>query len=276
VIANGLINGGGPAFVSRLAGGTAASPAEIAAAFAVARQSFRLPALYLIVDELDARVKSAVQTALYLDLQLLVRRSTQWFLRNADLTGSLADTAARYRAGIDEVTGLIDKVLPESGVVSLAEQQSRLSAQGVPEEAARRLAGLSFLVRATDVVQTASRSGAGLEAAARALYGSAIGLGVDLIVGQADRMTAEDFYERLAINRMIDQVFLSHRAITSQILAAAKSSGNPWVEWCKGCGARVEQAQKRIHSLLAEKNFGLAKLAVVQGALADLAAAAKA
>ena len=74
---------------------------------------------------------------------------------------------------------------------------------------------------------------------------------------------------------MIDQVFLSHRAITAQIIAASPS-GNPWTEWCASCGARVEHAQKRIHGLLADKNFGLSKLAVAQGALADLATAGKA
>ena len=63
VVANGLINRGGPAFVSRLHGETAASSAEIAAAFAVARHSFRLPELHLLVDALDARGKSATQTA---------------------------------------------------------------------------------------------------------------------------------------------------------------------------------------------------------------------
>jgi glutamate dehydrogenase len=228
-----------------------------------------------LVDGLDAKVISAVQTALYLDLQLLVRRAAQWFLRNADLTGSLAETAERYRTGIDAVAGLIDRVLPDAGHASIGERRLRIERQGVPGEAAARLAGLSFLARAADVVQAAARSGASLESAARALYGSAIGLGIDRLIAQADRMTAEDFYERLAINRVIDQVFLSHRTITAQIIAASKSPGNPWTQWCESRGARVEQAQKRIHGLLADKNFGLAKLAVAQGALADLAIAAR-
>ncbi|MDP9137561.1 MAG: NAD-glutamate dehydrogenase, partial [Pseudomonadota bacterium] len=276
VVANGMINRGGPAFVTRLHDETAASSAEIAAAFAVARHSFRLPELHLFVDGLDAQVTSATQTALYLDLRLLVRRATQWFLRHADLTGSLAETAGRYRTGIDAVAALLDRVLPEAGRVSLGERRSQMEAQGVPAESASRLAGVGFLARAADVVQAADQAGSSLEAAGRALYGSAIGLGVDRLVGQADGMPAEDFYERLAINRMIDQVFLSHRTITVQIIAAARSSDNPWTQWCTASGAQVEQAQKRIHGLLADKNFGLSKLAVAQGALADLATAGKA
>ncbi len=142
VVANGLINRGGPAFVSRLQGETAASPAEIAAAFAVARFSFRLSELHLLADRLDARVPSETQTQLYLDLHLLVRRATQWFLRNADLTGSLAETAERYRSGIDAVAGLIDKALPEAAKALLGQRQSILVEQGVPAETAQRLAGL--------------------------------------------------------------------------------------------------------------------------------------
>jgi glutamate dehydrogenase len=276
VIANGLINRGGPAFVSRLRGETAASAAEIAAAFAVARHSFRLRELHLLADHLDAKVKFSVQIGLYLDLQLLVRRATQWFLRNADLTVSLAETAQRYQSGIDTLAGAMDRVLPDAGRAALAERGSCLEAQGVPEPAAKRLAALPFLARAADVVLAAARSNASLEGAARALYGSAIGLAVDRLIAQADRMTAEDFYERLAINRVIDQVFLSHQAITTQIMSAARSQDNPWAEWCNTWSARVDQAQRRILGLLAEKDFGLAKLAVAQGALADLATATSA
>ena len=146
----------------------------------------------------------------------------------------------------------------------------------MPAETAQRLAGLSFLTRAADIVQTAAQSGASLEAVAQALYGSAIGLGIDRLIEQAGRLIADDFYERLAINRIVDQVFLAHRAITGQIITAAKSGANPWTEWCRSSATRVEQAQKRIHELLADKNFGLAKLAVAQGALADLSTAVKA
>ncbi len=276
VIANGLINRGGPAFVSRLHGETAASPAAIAAAFAVARFSFRLSELHLLVDQLDGRVKSETQTQLYLDLHLLVRRATQWFVRNADLAGSLAETAERYRSGIDAVAVLIDKALPQAARELLGERRSRLEQQGVPAETARRLAGLSFLTRAADVVQTAAQSGAGLEAVADALYGSAIGLGVDRLIDQAGRLIADDYYERLAINRIVDQILLAHRDIAAQIVTAAKSGSNPWAQWCQSSAARVEQAQKRIYELLADKNFGLAKLAVAQGAIADLATAAEA
>jgi glutamate dehydrogenase len=202
-----------------------------------------------------------------------VRRATQWFLRNADLTSSLAETAERYRAGIDTVSELLETELPDAGRSLLGERRLALRSQDVPEQAARRLAGLSFLARAADVVETAARFGAGLAVATRALYGSAIGLGVDRIIAQADRLTADDFYERLAINRTIDQVFQSHRAITAQILASSKSSADPWIDWSRAWSGRVEQAQKRIHGLLEDKTFGLAKLAVAQGALADLATA---
>src|SRR5690606_18867206 len=65
VLANAMINRGGPAFVSELRAATSASAGEVALAYAAVRDVYELPALNEGIDALDGKVAGAVQLTLY-------------------------------------------------------------------------------------------------------------------------------------------------------------------------------------------------------------------
>jgi glutamate dehydrogenase len=272
MLANSIINRGGPGFVARLQSETGATPAQVAAAFAVARDSFDLTAQNQSLDELDNKIPNAVQTKLYLELQSLVRRATQWFLRNSELSSGLNQIVAQYRGGIDQLKASISEHLPQSAVQALERRAEELKSAGLPEEAARRFATLSYLQRAPDIVQVANECGSTLASAARVLYASGVQFHVDTIIRRAEDLVAKDFFERLAINRTGDQIFLAHRAITKAALAQHGKESDPFTAWAAAHSGRIGITLKTISELLAEKSFDLAKLSVAQGLLWDLAA----
>jgi glutamate dehydrogenase len=230
-------------------------------------------ALNHAIDSLDNRIANALQTRLYLELQSLLRRATQWFLRNSELHSGLNDIVSRYRQGIDQLHASLSEYLPQSAVDALNRRAEDLKTAGLPEELAHRIAGLGYLQRAPDIVQVATESGSTLEAAARVLYASGAKFDMDGLIRRAEGLTAKDFFERLAINRTIDQVFLAHRAITRQALDLYGTSHDPWSAWVQTHGERVNLVLSTIRALLSEKDFDLAKLSVAQGLLSDLATA---
>jgi glutamate dehydrogenase len=272
VLSNSMINRGGPGFVVRLQSETGSTPADIAAAFAVARDSFDFIAINHATDGLDNKIEIALQTRLYLELQALLRRATQWFLRNSALDSGLNDIVSRYRQGIDQLRAALNEYLPQMAVDALRKRAEELRAAGLPEELSHRIAGLAYLQRAPDIVQVATECGATLEAAAKVLYASGAQFDIDGVIRRAEKLVAKDFFERLAINRTIDQVFLSHRAITRQVLDLYGTSHDPWSAWAQAHGERINIVLSTLSELLAEKDFDLAKLSVAQGLLSDLAA----
>src|SRR5690606_27149651 len=78
MLANSMINRGGPTMISRLVDETGAGVADIAAAFAMARDSFHLTALNGEIEALDTRIPTELQTRLFLDVQNLTMRQTVW------------------------------------------------------------------------------------------------------------------------------------------------------------------------------------------------------
>jgi NAD-specific glutamate dehydrogenase len=65
-------------------------------------------------------------------------------------------------------------------------------------------------------VLIAAKTGATLDMVGRALYASAADLGIDKLILEGSKLAAKDFVERQAINRLLTQVFSSHRALVAQ------------------------------------------------------------
>jgi glutamate dehydrogenase len=266
MLANGMINRGGPSFVALVAGETAAKSSDIAAAYAVARDSFGFLDMAAGIDALDARVAGSVQNGLYADLQRLLRDATIWFLRHEKLGDGLEDLIGRYRKGLGAVEAALAGSVPETDLIGMAAHSSELVKAGVPEATAARITRQRFLARAPDVVKIAAQSGAGIPAVAAALYGSANELGIERLVEEGLRLKARDLLERQAINRLMAQLFATHRAIVTRIVAG--EGGLP--AWRSRNGERFATVTQTIETILASKPFDIARFAVAQGTLADL------
>jgi glutamate dehydrogenase len=271
VLANSIINRGGPAFISRLAEETGAAAPAIAAAFAVARDSFGFTDQNALVDELDNRISGDLQLQLHLMLQKRLTWATIWFLRHERLDSPLETLVESYRAGLGSVADLLDEVIGEGARASLVQEQASLEAAGVPPATARRLAAGRYLQRAPDIVLIARETGTGMPAIARALFASADLLLIDRIAAEAGKMIARDFIERRAINRLVGQLFQTHRAIVARIVTAEGRNLETWLARLDAQQGLATKAIAALGQLLSDRKFDLARLAVAQGILSDLA-----
>ena len=271
MLANSMINRGGPSFVWRLKEETGQGIAEITAAYALARDSFGFVGLNEGVDRLDNRIPTALQTDMYLELQSLMRRLTIWYLRNAPVHQGLEELVAHYTAGIAELSASLSKVLPENARAPLKERVEAYVKAGVPEAMARSFAGLRYLQRGPDVVLVASETGRSIETVARVFFEAAGDLGIDRLIGQAVSLEARDFYERLAINRIIDSIFQAHRGIVVKAVSG-KSKDVSWSRWVEAHEGAIERVRKGLDELLAEKAFDLPRLTVAASQLNELTA----
>lgn len=80
------------------------------------------------------------------------------------------------------------------------------------------------------------------------------------------RLKARDLLERQAINRLM-QLFATHRAIVTSIVAGEGGIS----AWRSRNGERLAIVTQTIETILAAKPFDIARFAVAQGSLANLA-----
>ena len=265
-LANSMINRGGPAFVVRLCGETGADPGRVAAAYAVARDSFGFQALNGLVDGFDGKIAGPAQLSVYAELQRYLRWSTLWFLRQEQFDDGLSAVIERYKSGIAEVaeflTGHTDP--------AVAARAASLVEAGLPAETARRIAIQRPLQMAPDAVKIARDANLPVAKAAGTVFGAFAALKVARIASRAGDLRAKDLTERRAIGQLISGLFQSFRAILRQIVAEQGTAEDPWAAWASANAAALERAQSDLEQLAGGADFDLARLAVAQGVLSDL------
>lgn len=266
-LANALINRGGPALVPVLSALTHAQVPEIAAAYAIARDSFDLIALNGEIDALDARIPGKTQLALYGAAQQLVIDRMGWLLRRGVAKpGTIEPTIARYAKGVAELAGALDAILPEAAAQARLARIAVLTADGVPEALGARIASLPTLAEATDIVDIAERGQRGIGDVARIHFGVDAYFGLSGLKAAAAAVPATDDYERLARERAIETLDDAHAHLTQEVAGGGEASLDAWAAERHADAERTRSTVNAITS----SGLTLPKLMVAAGMLADL------
>ncbi len=270
VLANALINRGGPSFVYQMTAGTSASAPRVAFAYAAARDSFGLIEINAEIDALDARMDGPTQLDLYAEVQGLQIHQTLWFLRNLASNEGLSTIIGRYGQGIDIVRSNLDTLMPEYISETVAAQTERFVQGGAPEELARRVAELSALVLATDIVLVGERTGADIDTAATAYFKVLDLFHLGRITEQGSRIALSDRYDRMALDRALANLMRAQRELTTDVIAAANGPVEGRLKaWRESRAAEVDRIVGTVRDLT-EGELTVSRLSVAAGLLSDL------
>ncbi|MEP7239282.1 MAG: NAD-glutamate dehydrogenase [Devosia sp.] len=271
VLANQMINRGGPGFAVKMTAATSADAGQVAAAFCLARDAYGLERLYAEIDALDGAVPGKTQLALYAEIGGLVERETLWLLRNADFSKPLDELALNYAEGVTDVQGLIGTALPQSIEAAIAAKAETLAGGGAPAPLARRIAELSALAYATDIVAIARRTSQPVSAATAAFFGVLDLFGLSPVIDAAGQVAPADRYDRMALDRALANLMRAQRDLSADVLGMGRGDiGARLAAWRQ---LHAETADRVMASVtdLTRGTLTVSRLAVAAGLLSDLA-----
>ncbi|HTM78352.1 MAG TPA: NAD-glutamate dehydrogenase domain-containing protein, partial [Devosia sp.] len=271
VLANAMINRGGPAFVTELTSTTSASAGEIALAYAATRDIYGLTALNAALDDLDGKIGGTVQLSLYAAVEALLRQETLWFLRNADVTKGLSALVSRHAEAAATLRTLFASALPAPLATAVGTKAQALVAQKIPAPIAQTIAELGVLSFASDIALISDRSRVAVPEAAEAFFAVLAQFSLWPVIEQARALVLSDRFERMALDRALANLLRAQRDLTADVLAAGNGSvAERIAAWTQG------QAVDRAAQAVAELTQGtltVSRLSVAAGLLADLAQA---
>jgi glutamate dehydrogenase len=271
VIANAMINRGGPAFVVKMMAATSTDPGQVAAAFCLARDAYGLERLYAEIDALDGEISGTTQLALYAELGTLLERETLWLLRNADFTKPLGDLVLTYAQGVTDVAGLLATLLPPGVEATIAARADGFSAGGAPPAVARRVAELSALSFATDIASVAERTRSPVGDAAGGFFGVLDLFGLAGIVETGSRIVLADRFDRMALDRALANLMRAQRDLTVDVLGFGRGEiATRLAAWHQARPDAIDRAAAAV-AALTRGDMTVSRLSVAAGLLSDLA-----
>jgi glutamate dehydrogenase len=267
-LANVVINRGGPTAIARLIDETDADAPTIAKAFVAVEESYGLKRLNDAIDALDNKIDGQLQLALYASVQDILHSRMVWYVRNVDFDAGLEAVISRFGPSIREIATGLDKNLPPDTQAGRSKRRQDLADAGVPAELAGELADLDALVSAPDIVTVAGRAQRAIAETATAFFAAEASFRLDRIIAAAHRVPASDFFERLAIDRAVDQIAAAERRLVVDMLATGQSGQQAAENWL---AAHPEATRiRRSVEEIAASGLTLAKLMVATNSLGDL------
>jgi glutamate dehydrogenase len=271
-VTNSLVNRVGPTFVRDMVEKTGLGPADVARAYAITRDVFQLRPLWDAIDGLDNVVPAALQTTLMLETVHLMDRAVAWFLAHSPHPLDLGRESAAFRPGVETLAAGLDHFLDAEESSRLAARVADATAQGVPEDLARRVAALPVLAAAPDLVRIAERTGRAVEGVASVYFGLGRRFGLEWLRDRADGAKVDNHWQRQAVAAIIDDLFAHQSALTIRVLESEGDESAAVDAWIASRSLVVERVEQLLAELRAQPAVDLAMLAVANRQLRGLIA----
>jgi len=269
-LTNSMINRGGATLIVRIADQTGATPPSIAAAFAAVRNSYDLVGLNDEIDALDNKLPGKTQLDLYAAVQDLLLDRLVWFLRNVDLKQGLETIVAHYRDCIAQVAASLDGALSKAALAARDAQVAVLAKAGVSDALALRIASLTALKAAPDIVLVADRAKKPVAEVTATYFATEAFFQLDRVASAVPGIVVSDYFDRLALDRALDSIGDAERRLTAAMVGNGIAGAGAVDEWVKPRQAEVERIRSAIHEI-AGSGLTLSKLSVAASLLGDLA-----
>ncbi|MFI1105322.1 NAD-glutamate dehydrogenase [Streptomyces melanogenes] len=273
VLVNDTVNTGGSTFLHRLREETGASMEEIVRAQTAAREIFGLNAVWDAVEALDNKVDADVQTRIRLHSRRLVERGTRWLLNNRPQPLQIAETIADFGEGVEKVWGELANLLKGADLEWYQSILDELTAAGVPDELARRVAGFSSAFPSLDVVAISGRTGKDPLAVAEVYYDLADRLRITQLMDRIIELPRADRWQSMARASIREDLYAAHAGLTQDVLSVGNGTSSPeqrFKAWEEKNAAILGRARTTLEEIQGSDAFDLANLSVAMRTMRTL------
>ncbi|WHM38468.1 NAD-glutamate dehydrogenase [Streptomyces sp. BPTC-684] len=273
VLVNDTVNTGGSTFLHRLREETGASLEEIVRAQTAAREIFGLSAVWDAVEALDNKVDADVQTRIRLHSRRLVERGTRWLLNNRPQPLQIAETIADFGEGVEKVWGELANMLKGADLEWYQSILDELTAAGVPDELARRVAGFSSAFPSLDVVAISGRTGKDPLAVAEVYYDLADRLRITQLMDRIIELPRADRWQSMARASIREDLYAAHAGLTQDVLSVGNGTSSPeqrFKAWEEKNAAILGRARTTLEEIQGSDAFDLANLSVAMRTMRTL------
>ncbi|MFT5140374.1 MAG: glutamate dehydrogenase [Lysobacterales bacterium] len=272
-VTNSLVNRMGVSFVLRMRDDTSATPAEVARAYAIARELFDARDFWARIESLDNKVPAELQTRALLAMWTLLRQATRWIANHPGHQLNIVAMVERLRPGMTEMHKIIIHNLNDEEKQHLKNIEAPYLEGGFPKLFAKRLASLHLLSPALDVVATAAERGMDVQSIASIYFGLGESLGLKWFRQHVERLSVDGQWHAHARGNLRDELYSHHRQMVIRVLDSANGAEDPVSAWIEKHNVDVERVIEMMHDMRKLPKMDYATLSVAVRSLGQLISA---
>jgi glutamate dehydrogenase len=273
-VTNSTINRMGATFLLRMQEDTGRSPAEVAKAFTITRETLDARALWTQIDALDGKVPEAVQIDALQVIWSLQRSFTRWILSRPGAIPDIATAVDRYHHGYNEIRAA-DGVLPDSLRPAYEASLADWRQKGLPEGLAGQLAALPYLEHSCDIIEVARARKLKPVEVSKVYFRLGEALQTPWLSSQIDRLQVDGRWHAVARGVLSDELAAHQRTLTAQALTMPGANAEAKVgHWIRRDDPLLRFTLSMLGELAAQKTLDYPTASVAVQRLSQLAAQA--
>ncbi|WP_317993980.1 NAD-glutamate dehydrogenase [Bartonella gliris] len=269
LIANDIVNRGGPTFVNRLKDATEQKTENIIRVFITLCDGFEIPQLSDQIDNLDNKIPGLVQNKFYAAITAMLFETTNWGLRNIDLSVPLEELVKT----IKQARSVIEKQLmhPNGNDIhkKIKEKAAHYNEESAPKTLAKQLALLDAAPIICDISLVAKQSNSDLIKTAKIYFSLAQIIRMNRINEASQTIPVLDYYDSMALSQAKENIAESLRQIVKKILKNYGEKDDPFATWIKNEEDHIHNVTNRIGALI-ENDLNISRFTFAAGLIAQL------
>ncbi len=274
-IANDLINRMGITYIDKMRAASGAQPADIAAAYLVARHLFGVEERWMAIEALDGQVSTQVQLGMMRNLTGLLARGSHWLLQYRRHSLDPEGLVSAYKPALQQVMAsaqALSEIIPRS---RWEERFNVLLNKGVPEQLALYCASAESRYWLMDIIDISLKQGYPVREVAGVYFSLGEGLSLTWLDAQIRALKPDNHWQAMAVISFRNELDHQLRCLTSRVCepeeAAQLSVDERVALWRERASGRVGRWERTLADIQGTAVIDCAVLSVAQGVLSELA-----
>ncbi|BFM16430.1 NAD-glutamate dehydrogenase GdhB [Maricurvus nonylphenolicus] len=277
-IANDMVNHMGISFCHRLIETTGSSFVDIAKAYVITRDVYRMHEYFERVEALDFTVPAGLQYDLMVRMMRRMRRGTRWFLRNRRGHLSPSHEVEAFAEQVHELLKAMPEVMCGSPKEAWEADAAELVEQGIPKDLAFWAAMPAGMNSGLGMVESARITGAEPVRVAEIYFHLGDRLGLHWFAEQISDAMVENYWQAIARETFMDDIESQMRTLAVSLirLGSEEEELSTTIDrWMAQHTLLVERWRSMINELQAAPGTDFAMYSVALRELLDLAQASQ-
>ena len=250
-VTNSLVNRMGSTFLLRMQEDTGETPAQIAKAYAIIRETMQARLLWSDIDALDYKVKESVQIQALISIWHLQRNLTRWLLTRPGQLLNIAQMVKRYQQPFSALLQDIPNVLTQADAQTYGVEHKRLLGLGLSASLAHFMASIPYLNSAMDIIELSLSEKHSVANVAQTHFALSDALHINWLMDNVEAQPVASKWQAQARGVLRDELQSQQRQLVSTVLSSSKS-GKSSTEWVSVWLSRDDAALKYTLGMLAD------------------------
>lgn len=262
VVTNKIINRMGMTYFNLVAEDTGLPACDIARAYIVANDTFRIDDLWRKIETLDNKVQAHVQMELFNEIIQFIQIITFWLLRNLPQPIRVNKDTNDLLSIINDIVANVENILTEDLAKTYHEKISKYTKAAVAGEVAKEIASLMVLESAFNIMLIQANTKVSPQQASIIYFLVGHRLKFNWLDKKLSEIEPSNFWERLSIKTLKEDLSDKQRNITIDIIRAFGFTTKSVDQWGKNNSKHLERYDQLLFNLVNFEHVDLSMIIV--------------